>query len=604
MEKDEHKILGRTRDLQTFWSARDAKIIEEREYIRNQILQPVTIKKGFVNVRLNEAPVFFDLAVSILSGYDPKFTLPLTSQEETEKAKANKGERFFSGVYRENDRKQLALGNKRWLEQLAWYICGGWYAVFPHIETDEKDNPEFVWEVYDPITVYPRWSSGKMIELARVYWTNEDSAYQMAKNNDWILPTRSGNIHQNVEIRSYWTLENGEVENVVFIDDKLSKEITHEVEFDEIPILAGAVGGSPAGASGMSDKNWTARNFASVIQNNRGMYDQLDRWVSIQMQVGYLASHPPTIEYTKSGQPKLKPEELGAGSLIHRQIGETIDLLREATSSVDFNSVFSFINQAVQKGSVAPIVYGLAPYGESGFHGSMLFGSVERKLGPYMYALQRIIGECGIRTMRQYREGGYKSVELITNPRRGEDFIEEFNPKKDIPKATYAKVDIPFKLPLDRMQTIVAARQAMEEPAILSLETLWEQWDLGVDDKDLEFERIINDQMLRLPIMRLITVVEKLTDEADKQEYMGKFERADKIRGYATLVEEQIRSQITMGQGLEAGEGEARQVPGGRFSPERFGRSRAGERYAAGGAPTSPTRPREIGASRFRPEGV
>lgn len=590
------ELTGKIDTLQQFWSARDSKMLNTRQFLL--LDQPKKVKKGFINIHLNEGRVFFNLAVSLLSGYDPRFRLPLSTRTEEEKVKTSKAERFLTGVMRQNDRRQMMLGQDKWLRQLAWYISEGWYAVFPHIELDEEENPSFIWEIYDPITVYPKWDMNGLSEVARVYYTNRDAAYGMAKNNDWIVPveTTPTTIQQNAKVSSYWWIESEKVWNTVLIDDVISKNITEEEDFKgEIPILVGSIAGSPGGSLDMSDREWTMRRGAHVIDDNRGMYEHLDKWVSLMMQLAALAANPPVVDYTKSGQPKLKPEELGAGALLHRQIGETVDLLKTLATPVDVNSIFSFLNQGIQKGSVPYSLYGALPFELSGFAVSQLSAAVNHKLGPYMFGEQDVVGECAIRTMRLYREGDYKPIDLVVNMRQGENYIEHFDPKEDMPEATFVQVDIPLAVPLDKIQTIVAARQAMSEPSILSLETLWDTWDeLGVEDKDLEYERIVSDQMLRIPVMRMIATVEKLQEEADKQETNGKQERADKIRGYAALIERYIEAQISGGQGLQGTpEGGAGAAVGGRFPPERVGVSRVGEGYAMGATPPSPVRPVE-----------
>jgi hypothetical protein len=186
--------------------------------------------------------------------------------------------------------------------------------------------------------------------------------------------------------------------------------------------------------------------------------------------------------------------------------------------------------------------------------------------------------------MRLYRSGDFPPVELVTTNLKGESFVERFDPKEDIPATTYVEVDLPYSVPMDKNQLIVAARQAINAPQILSRETLWETIsELGVEDKELEYERILRDQMAELPAIKLIYTVEYLREEAEKWEKRGNADIAEKLRGYADLLEQQIPSAAgTPTARTPSPEGG---VAGGVIPPERMGRSRAEESMQRGEVP-------------------
>ena len=584
---DAQKLLTRITELQNFWKARDDKVLDEREFLN--LPQPKVPKKGFVSIVSNEARTFFNTSVALISMFPPKFKLPGMVSTESEKAQKNKLERFAAGVYHEVDSGQMDLGKDAWIRELAWYVCGGLFAVFPHIDDEGDDNPGFRWDIYDPITCYPLWANNRLVELARVYYTNSDAALRMAEDNGWVVPKISSNLYDsdNVKIASYFFIEKDEeVYHTVFINDEVSKDLTREEQFKgKIPVIIGSVAGSPARSLGTSDKDWVKASFRSVIEDNRGMYEQKNRLMSLMMQIVQDTAYRTIIDVTRTGTGKLKPEDMGSGAIIHRQVGEPIDTLLHAVTPIEVNNLLGLINRDIQKGAIPDSSYGSIPFEVSGYALSQLMAAVKYKLNPYRTAMNRVISRCALQTIDLYREGGYKPINLTVYDQKGRYYFESFDPEVDLPHARFIDVDVPFALALDKVQTMAAARQAMVPPQILSRETLWEDWDLGVDDKDLEFERILNDQMMELPLMKLIHTVEKMHESADRYAAEGKTKLAEGIRKYAMQFEKQIEATIAGGQPAAEAKPAAELPPGGAISPEQLGMSRAAERVALGGTP-------------------
>ncbi len=580
----ENEKLSRAVTLKDFWQPRDIRIKDEREFLLSK--QPKVVRKGFMSVVMNEAKVLYDTSVSLLSGSDPKFRLPLHNQNEAEKAKMNGAERFLTGVFREVNRLQTARGRERWLKEISWYIVGGWYAVFPLIEADSDNNPIFRWEIYDPITIYPRWDNRKLIELARVFWMDSESAVNMAEQNGWIIPERTkrefNRTGNNAEIINYWYTEfDGKkdvVRNAVYIDSQISKRFAEEPGSD-IGIIVSPVGGTPVRAVRQSDKDWVIRMGESVIATNRGMYEQQNRWVSLMMQVVQDTAFPPIIDTTKTGQPKVRPEDMGSGKIHHRQIGETLDTFRHASTPIEVNTLLSMLNQSVQRGGLPFAIHGNIPFELSGFALSQLMTGARHKLVAYILALTDVISECAIRTMKLYKEGDFNSIELMVNDKKGETFIEEFDPQKDIPNVRFVEVDVPLATPVDKNQLIVAASQAVTNK-LLSRETIWDTFsELGVEDKDIEYQRLIDDEMAFSPVMILIHAIERLEEIAQKHEEKNP-SLADRLRQYQALLIQQLASQ-----GVTGGETPQPEMAGGAVPPERLGEPRAAQSAAEGKVP-------------------
>jgi hypothetical protein len=526
--------------------------------------------------------LLWDTSISLLSGNEPKFRIPISVQDAEQKAKMNKAERFLTGVLREQNTRQLRLGREQWIRELAWYIVSGWYSVFVWIDTDKDDNPVFRWDLYDPVTVYPRWDDSKLVELARIFPMTMLSAYRMIEANGWNMPARwasatETDLTASVKVENYWYLQGDEVYNCVMVDDELAKDITLEEDFDEIPIIVGSVAGFPSRAIHESDIDWVTNMHESIITANRGMYEQMNRWASDLMQLVEEAAKPTKIERTRSGQPKIKPEDLGAGAKLTQQIGEELINVANVAMPVDVNTILNLLDQRIQRGGLPHAIYGNLPFELSGFALSQLMSGLKYKLNPYMYALTRVLSDCALRTMKLYRKGGYKKIELVVTGKKGETFMEEFNPKDDMPDTRYVEITMPYAVAVDKNQLIVAGKQAISQPQVMSRETFWENMpELEIDDKDLEMQRIVEDQINDSAEMKMIFAIEKLRGTARRWQREAP-QVAQKINAYADTLEGRLNGMI-MPQQVRQPEVDIRPsagLAGGVMPPERFGESRA-----------------------------
>ena len=582
MENDVVRLKERADNLKKYWEPRDTRLKDERDFLA--LPQPKTVKKGFVNIVMNEPKVLYDTSASLISGFPPRFRLPTHNQTSVEKDKMNKAERFLTGVLREVESRQLARGRDRWTRELAWYLCGGWYAVFSFVDADKENNPLFRWEIYDPLTIYPRWGLDRLDEVSRIFYMEIEAAYSMAEQNEWKVPDIKPDLAtgENIQITNYWWLDGKDVYNCVWLGDVLSKDVTRHKEFgDEIPMLVGPVGGSPVRATMESDKEWIKWVGEGVITVNRGMFEQFNKLASLKMQIVQDTAYPNIIEYTRTGAAKLKPEELGSGKVHHRQIGEVLEVLKHAATPTDVDTLLSLIGQGIQRGGLPYAVYGNIPFEMSGFALSQLIAGMRHKLSPYMFMFNRIIAESALRTMRLYKQGDFKPVDLVVSTPKGDSFVENFDPQKDIPDVRFVEVETPLAVPLDKNQLLAAVRQAVARPQILSRETVWDTFpELGVDDKEIEYERIMGDEMMEDPVVKKIHFIEKFRQEAEAWDVKNK-NVADRVRKYADLMEKQLMSVLVEEPLVE----KTPKLPGGVISPERLGEPRAAESMMEGKVP-------------------
>jgi hypothetical protein len=546
-EEERQRILGHVARLaDNFWKARNTQMEEDRSLY---YLEEPPKRAGFEQVVLNEPKVLWDTATALLSSQFPRLRLPISIDFTPEqKEKMNKAERLLIGIFRELDERQLRRGQHSWLREIAFWACSGWIAGFPLV-TERNGVVEFSCDLYDPMTVYPEWGSSGLVRLVRKYDTTVAHARTMIEENNWRLALR-GDDGDTVTVINFWELVREGKDyvpyNCVIIHDEFAKPPTRE-DFPHIPIIVIPVGGAPIRAYG-KDTRWTKRVGESIIATNRGMYAQLNRWVSLMMQIVAETAYPPIIDYTETGRTTLKKQDMGSGVIIPKRINEKLEAFKMAATPVEVNTLMSLLGAHAQRGGLPYMTYGGVPFELSGFAISQLLAAIRYKVGPYITAMESAISMISREFLRQYKAGGFSKIKLTTlnpdKPQKGQFYMEEFKPS-DVPDVTYVEVTVPITTPTDRVQQLLMARQALAPPQLLSRETLWEDF-LDVQDSDLEYQRIIGDQVNELPIMKMIAVLEELKQRVIDARNEGNIPVAEALNRYIMMIE----MQLGMRQGI------------------------------------------------------
>jgi len=309
-------------------------------------------------------------------------------------------------------------------------------------------------------------------------------------------------------------------------------------------------------------------------------------------QIATETAYPPIQTESESGEAIVGKDELGSGAIIPTKTGEKIHPIERAHVPVEVNNLLSMLTAGIQRGGLPYIIYGGLPFELSGFAISQLMMAVKYKLAPYLNCIQDTLGLVSTEFIHQFRQGGGK-VTLSTTDKytKGEFFMEEYT-KQDVPMVTFVEVTLPLGTPQDKVQQMLMARQALQPPALLSRETLWEDF-LDVEDSDLEYDRIIKDMTSELPAVKIIGVVEDLRNRALAAHTAGDIEGARILMGYANMLLQQLANMAGGGQGAgqgEAGAGQAGRLPGGgRLVPGQAeqkaaaGMAQPGTRGAGGG---------------------
>lgn len=570
-----------TKQLKEYWQDRDTQMLTDRDTIN---IKKDAVKTDRIKWYSNEPKVFYETATSLISSYPPRFRLPLTiNYEPEEKTKMNKAERFVLGIYRSLD-DSLIGPHAYWLREFAYQILSGWFSIFVWIKKS-SDGLQFRADLFDPITVYPDWDADGLAKCIRNFEIDKRSASQMVTGfAQKGLKTKyfEPKDKERVNVINYWLRDNKDIYNAILISGQVIKPLTLEKEFDHIPIFVGAIG-----LPERTSDDWTTRVGENIIAANRDMYEYENAMISLMATIMAETAYPNVVGKSLSGAPIIKGKLKGYGDQINLKLSDQIELLKHAATPAEVNELIAWVVRQKQKASFSDTVYGGIPTVEiSGFALSQYMAAIKYKIGPYLNTMQSTLGKIMSEFLTQYKKGKFPKISLsTTNPtelKKGLFFVEEFSPS-DVPASRFVEVTIPITSALDKTQQIIYARQAMDAPQLLSRETLWDEF-LDVQDSEQEYARIIQDQMLEMPIVKQIAMIEALRKREDFYRNTGKTAEANALHQYILALE----MQLGMRQGIpETGK---TGIPPQVIPPEMVESPDTG-RAALGIPPPSPTRP-------------
>ena len=582
--------------LQTFWVLRDLQLQQDRD-----IINLIKTEKQTTDMKLwmtSEPKIFFDTARAMVSLYPPRFKLPIPINFEPEqKTKMNKAERLCIGIMRALNNRCADNGGANWLFEFAYWVLGGWYAVFNIVQKGE-DGPEFLADIWDPINVYPEWDNNGLSRCVRAYTVDQFTAEGMAADfQDRGLDFKyQGPVEGELyTVTNYWRREKRKIYNAILLNGHTVKPLTLQRNLNRIPIQIGAVG--------IPDKvspNWQIRRGESIIASARNEYEFKTALRSLRAEIVAETAFPNIISKSRTGQPVVKSEDVkGHGSVVPLKLEETIELLRHAASPQDVSILDAEVQQQINKANLPTVVYGGVPIELSGFAISQLMAAIKYKLGPYLNVMEYAIGRILTDLLYQYRTGSFGKVTLSApdpySMRRGMTYIEEFS-KDDVPERIYVEASIPISSQFDKTQSILNSVQALQS-GLMSRETLWEN-DLDVQDSEQEKQRIIEDKVSSDPFILQLEIIMRMRERVSVYKAAGMEAEAQALTEYITMLETQAKINRNTGtpQALPGISPEQRPVEMTPQSPDIAN-------AAKGRGPPSPNRTTKKTGILFTPDG-
>lgn len=528
------RVHKRATDLREFWRARDIQWQKDRSLLAMQYKRRTP---PFELIISNEAPVLHAGAVSILTGKPPQFRLPITVQEQAERIRHDKSERFIQAIFQEVAKWWRQKGNGSWLADLAYYVCLGAVAGLPHIVKRPRKPPEFRCEIFDPMNVYPSYGDNGMLAVARIYTTTWEDAATIAANLGGKL--QATEKKKEVEVINFWEMgleEEGDDPdipyNIVLMDGKVVKPRTAHEEFGRIPIFMKPINGVPYRDYGnpmyavestqlsQSIVDWTAHWGRAIFWANRDLYPALDRQLSYEAERSRRAAYGKYLALTADGQVIFSEEDFEKASVVTMDAtqGESLAPLQTPQMPREGLELITQIFSMTQRGGLNRLALGDLNLEISGVTLERAIAAARYVLQPYADGLQAALADIAMTFFDQARRMNLRSVELeVRRDELGADMaylVEEFS-REDIPKTTHVEVRLPMLLPDDRMQKATVARMLIpgNEP-LMDRQTVAEDV-LDVQDWTTMQRRISEDVAETDPVIRQVKLMAAIRRKID-----------------------------------------------------------------------------------------
>lgn len=587
-------------EAKKFWKPRNQTWAQDRAMLQQVYKNRV---KGFETVMSNEPRTQYDLAVAILAGKEPLWTLPSKTQDDPqERERMNKVERFARGVMEEADKRWRQKGHDSWLWEYIWFVAGGGFAAFPHIIPRGRKELEFRCDLFDPLTVYPVFGDTGLVAVFRMYNTTRIMAETMARNQPgWdatplleLGQRPTAKPHDNVEIVNKWSQEfeedgSAKIMNTVLADGVIVKEPTEHDEFRRIPIIVRPANGTPYREYDAQEERRTAPFTAtwgrSIIDANRQHFKDFDRLLSYMQQNAADHALPTGLDINETGDLTMSNQDTGRAKWIARAIGEDARYMQPPQMPTEIGNMVTYYLGAIQRGGLSHVAFGTLGLEISGVTLEQLLTATRSKLLPYKETAESGLEEIMMEFLDQFRQMRRK-VTLLTRERKmgsmGQLFQEDFA-QQDIPAHMPIKVELPLALPDDLIQRVGIARQLIPDNTPLADRITVLEDVLKFQDKEMIEARIREDVADQHPIKQAADIAVGLFDRAQAilARASTEAERREALilqRAAVNLLTQMESAAQTGGRGGRNSEGSQRRQPeprpeqspseAGPFSPD------------------------------------
>ncbi len=345
--KDAKSVTLRCEDLKTLYQQRNRNIVGWYDLLA---LTDELEQKGMESVVVNDPRTFYNTALHLLTPEIPH-RIPVQGQDKESIAWASSLEQLVDTTWAGINRQYRRRGRKSWLEYMVGLMLAtGWYSVLAIAATDK-----LIAEVWNPYEVFPDWDGQDMYSVAHIFSLDNRQARRLFQQRGWTTPSHFRG--QNIIIFDLWEVTDEGVINATTADGMFVKPETIE-PFEEIPIIAGPVGGLPddgpigSNRRRKTEQEWRASIGQSILATNQAIYKNQNRVTTFMQQILRDTAQPKYWDKGRGG-PVVTPEELERrGGIFH--LGEDQDMGTVAMPGipVELTALINSYEQMVQRGSL------------------------------------------------------------------------------------------------------------------------------------------------------------------------------------------------------------------------------------------------------------
>jgi len=480
-----------------FWSNMTAVRLRERwnrdfDLYRLKEYDPGS---GYYSYTHNYPRVFADKAISIVSQSKLIVRIPIDLETEEERRISSNIERFLYGSFTLNDERMTLMGMPTLKNQMAWLAClRGRFFVLVYVHKNER---------------------GETVPLVNA-WDAYNVAYGMGRNGlKWACRVRKATkeeikdlyditVAKETDVYDYWDEE----VNAVVVGNQWGKK-PEKHGLDYCPVYLVIAGEMPS-THHQSYEFTEIHRGESIFHGLRNIVPAINKTTSDLLTIVRRGVKPP-LGYWSAGGEKMLEQDIyqveKAGVIpLDSTTNETIKPIITPAMPQDMSQLLKFMTGDEQRAGFPYTVFGELNFRLSGFAINTLQTSISTVVAPYLEAVENAYRIASIELPKQYSAGGFEPIKVRGRTSRNEVFGL---PKpmlirpSDIAGDWHPEVRLEAILPKDDAQRYLLAKAAREgEIPLLSDQTIRDQI-LGVEDPDLESDRVAREWADNLLINRL-----------------------------------------------------------------------------------------------------
>ena len=481
---------------------------------------------------------------------------PDATLTEQDRNVANNVERFIYGEINNNDERRKKNGQTSIREELSWYLAlRGSCFIRVFVYSDLKDKTTQV-----DITPWDSYSTTAGLGAEGLSWachirktTKEaiEDEYQKVFPN--LVPGQTYTVYD------YWDKAN----NAVFIDASTILKPFKAHGLDFCPVYSVVAGWMP----NVWHEHYTdtaIHRGESLFAGARDIFKIKSRLVSDWLNIFHRGVKAPMAYYSNGGTKTIdedifRTEEVAIIPMDSNPSSrDELKPVMQPTMPSDASPLMGVISGEEQQVLFNAIAFGNAPSGLSGFAISNLQEAMLTIVQPYINALQDAYQIISLSALQQFGASSFQPVKVRGRTAQGKSFgmpqVAEIAPK-DIDPNWYPEVTLVAKLPADDAQSYNLAALA-QKSQLLSVETIQDRL-LGVQDTDVENERMIREKARSLPTIMLYNAF--LEAQADGRPDIAQHIRLELTR---LLAQEGINEQGAQGGAQQPGQPPTQATPG------------------------------------------
>lgn len=441
-------IISKCEDLQAYWSVRNRQF---RSWYDVLLLTNTLEQKDMESVITNDPATGFHMALHLLTNSIISHKIPTEMLERPEITDTSMLEHYVTNHWRRLEKKHRRPGKQSWIREfISLMLATGWYSVFV-LATPEN----LIAEVWNPMEVFPEYSSDDLIGCAHIYPLSPAEANRKAKLNKWSL---NRPFNTNTTLYNYFIMDDdGDAANAIVLGDNLvrplSKLTRAEQASDIIPIFISPVAGLPDMGVIKAGKNWQKSYGESIIAANTQEYENQNKMQSYIQQLVRDSANPRWFEQSRGDKGILSPDTIfKRGAIFRGSPEDAVTPLPTVPIPVEIRTILYDYANRIQRGLFPWTMFGNLQQQLSGYMMSQISSAALSVLTPYAMAMTGLLADVDNYWLHEIRERNLTpyNFKMPKNIPPDIEFEVEYNiniPGSLIQRATVARMlDPTFRL--------------------------------------------------------------------------------------------------------------------------------------------------------------